>query len=94
MLKCRMIDKTADYGLAAVTAIMVGVGVMMFLLPPVPGVPVYMTLGIVLPAQGHGSLGKLLLLSCALCFAAEQILISFIKVGSVQLPILLQSDSC
>ena len=53
-----MIEKTAGLGLVAVTAIMCAVGVMMFLLPPVPGVPVYLTLGIVLPAQGHEILGK------------------------------------
>mmetsp|Transcript_28586 Transcript_28586/g.68827 ORF Transcript_28586/g.68827 Transcript_28586/m.68827 type:complete len:943 (-) Transcript_28586:155-2983(-) len=47
----------ANLGLAAVTAIMACVGVMMFLLPPVPGVPVYLTLGIVLAAQGHEILG-------------------------------------
>ncbi|EJK53074.1 hypothetical protein THAOC_27558 [Thalassiosira oceanica] len=29
----------------------------MFLLPPVPGVPVYLSLGIVLPAQGHELMG-------------------------------------
>jgi len=52
-----MIEKTAGLGLVAVTAIMCAVGVMMFLLPPVPGVPVYLTLGIVLPAQGHETLG-------------------------------------
>jgi len=52
-----MIEKTAGFGLGAVTVIMCLVGVMMFLLPPVPGVPVYLTLGIVLPAQGHQSLG-------------------------------------
>lgn len=56
-LQCRMIEKTANLGLAAVTAIMAGVGVLMFLLPPVPGVPVYLTLGIVLPAQGHKQFG-------------------------------------
>jgi len=32
--------------------------VAMFLLPPVPGVPVYLALGIVLPAQGHETLGE------------------------------------
>lgn len=53
-----MIEKTADFGLVAVTGIMAGVGVIMFLLPPVPGVPVYLTLGIVLAAQGHEILGK------------------------------------
>lgn len=52
-----MIEKTAGFGLLAVTAIMCGVGVMMFLLPPVPGVPVYLTLGIVLTAQGSDTLG-------------------------------------
>ena len=53
-----MIEKTAGFGVGAVTAIMCGVGVMMFLLPPVPGVPVYLTLGIVLAAQGNETLGK------------------------------------
>jgi len=53
-----MIEKTANLGLGAVTGIMCLVGALMFLLPPVPGVPVYLTLGIVLPAQGHTSLGK------------------------------------
>ena len=53
-----MIERMAGYGLAAVTAIMSAVGVLMFLLPPVPGVPVYLALGIVLPAQGHEDLGK------------------------------------
>ena len=37
---------------------MVFYSVAMFLLPPVPGVPVYLSLGIVLPAQGHELLGK------------------------------------
>ena len=53
-----MIEKTAGYGLAVVTGIMSAVGVLMFLLPPVPGVPVYLALGIVLPAQGHKDLGE------------------------------------
>ena len=53
-----MIEKTTGIGLLAVTAIISAVGVFMFLLPPVPGVPVYLTLGIVLPAQGHELLGE------------------------------------
>ena len=52
-----MIDETATMGLAPVTLIMMGVGIIMFLLPPVPGVPVYFTLGIVLTAQGNDALG-------------------------------------
>lgn len=52
-----LIDVTADFGLVAVSGILCGVGVAMFLLPPVPGVPVYLTLGIVLAAQGYETLG-------------------------------------
>lgn len=52
-----LIEKTSTFGLGLVTVIMMAVGVLMFLLPPVPGVPVYLTLGIVLPAQGHETLG-------------------------------------
>jgi hypothetical protein len=52
-----MIERTASFGLVAVTGIMIGVGVLMFLLPPVPGLPVYLALGIVLPAQGHELMG-------------------------------------
>eukprot|EP00574_Skeletonema_japonicum_P004095 CAMPEP_0201726112 /NCGR_PEP_ID=MMETSP0593-20130828/9275_1 /ASSEMBLY_ACC=CAM_ASM_000672 /TAXON_ID=267983 /ORGANISM="Skeletonema japonicum, Strain CCMP2506" /LENGTH=1129 /DNA_ID=CAMNT_0048217581 /DNA_START=41 /DNA_END=3430 /DNA_ORIENTATION=+ len=52
-----LIEQTASFGLGAVTALLVAVGITMFLLPPVPGVPVYLTLGIVLPAQGHETLG-------------------------------------
>ena len=74
-----MIEKTANLGLAAVTAIIAGVGVLMFLLPPVPGVPVYLTLGIVLSAQGYELLGKLMiLLSFLSALTQNSTLISFI----------------
>eukprot|EP00970_Alexandrium_tamarense_P018468 scaffold13340_cov212-Alexandrium_tamarense.AAC.23 len=46
--------------IGAVTGVMIIAGVIMFLLPPVPGVPVYLTLGIVLPAQGHQTMGWVL----------------------------------
>ncbi|KAL3768770.1 hypothetical protein ACHAWU_006871 [Discostella pseudostelligera] len=52
-----MIMETANMGLLAVTGIMSAVGVIMFLFPPVPGMPVYLALGIVLTAQGHALLG-------------------------------------
>jgi len=52
-----LIEETSNLGLGFVTIIMVITGVIMFLLPPVPGVPVYLTLGIVLPAQGHNIMG-------------------------------------
>eukprot|EP00548_Thalassiothrix_antarctica_P009908 CAMPEP_0194163850 /NCGR_PEP_ID=MMETSP0152-20130528/80278_1 /TAXON_ID=1049557 /ORGANISM="Thalassiothrix antarctica, Strain L6-D1" /LENGTH=347 /DNA_ID=CAMNT_0038873903 /DNA_START=1066 /DNA_END=2105 /DNA_ORIENTATION=- len=43
--------------LALVTAILVGVGMIMFLLPPVPGVPIYLTLGIVIIPVGRETFG-------------------------------------
>jgi len=52
-----LIDVTKDFDLIAVTGIMVGVGLLMFLLPPVPGVPIYLTLGIVIIAVGREQLG-------------------------------------
>ena len=52
-----LIDATADYGLLAVSGLLSVVGVLMFLCPVIPGVPVYLTLGVVLPAQGYNSLG-------------------------------------
>jgi hypothetical protein len=55
--KYRIIEKTASFGLASVTGIMIAVGMIMFLFPPVPGMPVYLALGIVLPARGHGFMG-------------------------------------
>lgn len=39
--------------LLTVTGILLGVGVIMFLLPPVPGVPIYLTLGIVIVPIGR-----------------------------------------
>ncbi|KAL3803471.1 LOW QUALITY PROTEIN: hypothetical protein HJC23_014019 [Cyclotella cryptica] len=51
-----MIERTSELGLI-VTGITCAVGVVMFLLPPVPGVPVYLTLGIVLTAWGYGTMG-------------------------------------
>jgi len=52
-----LIEITNPFGLGAVTGIMVGVGLLMFLLPPVPGVPIYLTSGIVMLAAGREMLG-------------------------------------
>jgi len=52
-----LITKTKPLGILVVTFIMVGVGLLMFLLPPVPGVPVYIALGIVIPAAGIDTFG-------------------------------------
>lgn len=52
-----LIEFTSSLNLGIVTAILVGVGMIMFLLPPVPGVPIYLTLGIVVVAVGQETLG-------------------------------------
>jgi hypothetical protein len=43
--------------LGVVTGILVLVGLIMFLLPPVPGVPIYLTLGIVIIPVGRETMG-------------------------------------
>ena len=53
-----LIQKTSNMNLGTVTALLCGVGMIMFLLPPVPGVPIYLTLGIVVVAVGRKSLGE------------------------------------
>ena len=55
----RMIEKTASLGLAPVTCIMFALGTFMFLFPPVTRMPIYVALGIMLPAQGHALMGEL-----------------------------------
>lgn len=62
-----LIEKTSPLGLWAVTGIMIGVGLLMFMLPPVPGVPIYLTLGIVTLATGRETLG---IVGCMLYGAA------------------------
>lgn len=52
-----LIEKTSVMSLGAVTGILIGVGMLMFLLPPVPGVPIYLALGIVILAVGRDILG-------------------------------------
>ena len=43
--------------LSSVTFIMVVVGILMFMFPPIPGVPIYFTSGIILVAAGERTLG-------------------------------------
>jgi len=43
--------------LASVTLIMIIVGILLFLFPPIPGVPIYFTSGIILVAAGERTLG-------------------------------------
>jgi len=52
-----LIQYTAGMNIGTVTGILVGVGVIMFLLPPVPGAPIYLTLGIVIVPVGKETFG-------------------------------------
>ena len=52
-----LIEVTSSMALFPVTGILVGVGMIMFLLPPVPGVPIYLTLGIVIVPVGQEKMG-------------------------------------
>ena len=52
-----LIEYTSNMNLALVTIIVVGVGMILFMLPPIPGLPIYLTGGIVLVSVGRESLG-------------------------------------
>lgn len=52
-----LIEYTANMSLGIVTIIVVGVGMILFMLPPIPGLPIYLTGGIVLVSVGRESLG-------------------------------------
>jgi len=52
-----LIEETKTMDVGAVTGILFLVGVIMFLLPPVPGAPIYITLGIVIVPVGRDAFG-------------------------------------
>ena len=52
-----LIEKTSSMNIGIVTAILLGVGMIMFMIPPVPGPPIYLTLGIVVVATGRDLFG-------------------------------------
>ncbi len=52
-----LIEQTKEMEVSMVTGILIGVGVIMFLLPPVPGLPIYLTLGIVMVPVGRETMG-------------------------------------
>ena len=63
-----LIDFSRDLELGAVTGIVTLVGMCLFLLPPVPGLPIYLASGIVLVAVGEEKFGLLgsILYACAI----------------------------
>jgi len=52
-----LIEYTAPMNILVVTGIVTFVGMILFLLPPIPGIPIYLTAGIVLVSVGQESLG-------------------------------------
>jgi len=52
-----VIDITKPLSLGLVTFIMLMVGLIMFLMPPIPGIPIYMASGIVLVGRGYEPMG-------------------------------------
>lgn len=52
-----LIQYTSGMNLFAVTGIVVAVGMFLFMLPPIPGLPIYLTGGIVLVSVGRDTLG-------------------------------------
>jgi len=52
-----LIEFTSEMNLLAVTGIVIGVGMTLFMLPPIPGLPIYLTGGIVLVSVGRNTLG-------------------------------------
>jgi len=52
-----LIEVGTEMNIATVTGILAATGMTMFLLPPVPGVPIYLTLGIVIVPVGREMLG-------------------------------------
>eukprot|EP00586_Coscinodiscus_wailesii_P003085 CAMPEP_0172490614 /NCGR_PEP_ID=MMETSP1066-20121228/21102_1 /TAXON_ID=671091 /ORGANISM="Coscinodiscus wailesii, Strain CCMP2513" /LENGTH=555 /DNA_ID=CAMNT_0013259167 /DNA_START=665 /DNA_END=2329 /DNA_ORIENTATION=- len=68
-----LIEEMKNFSIWAVTGVMVAVGVFLFLLPPIPGVPIYLAFGVVAIPAGQsvfglvGSIGY----SIAVCFVMK-----------------------
>lgn len=87
-----LIEYTSSMNILAVTGIVTAVGVALFLLPPIPGLPIYLTAGIVLVSVGQerfglwGAIGYACVVSLALKLigcAVQQQLIGVQLGGSV-----------
>mmetsp|Transcript_8424 Transcript_8424/g.27972 ORF Transcript_8424/g.27972 Transcript_8424/m.27972 type:complete len:876 (+) Transcript_8424:337-2964(+) len=79
-----LIDELAGLDLIVVYLIFCVVGLIMFLLPPVPGVPVYLTGGIIMTAAGEDSFGSFfgaLFVSSLICFGIKLIAIVMQQKG-------------
>uniref|UniRef100_A0A6U4J9U0 Uncharacterized protein n=1 Tax=Phaeomonas parva TaxID=124430 RepID=A0A6U4J9U0_9STRA len=52
-----MNEAVSSWSLGAIVGITISVGLILFLLPPVPGAPIYVTAGILIPSAGEDSFG-------------------------------------
>lgn len=71
-----LIDPGCDgLGVYAVTGIILAVGLVMFLLPPVPGMPIYLAGGILITAKGHARFGApgVIAYCCAVMLALKML---------------------
>lgn len=78
-------EAVSDWSLLAVIAITVGVGLCLFLLPPVPGAPIYVTAGILIPATSAGELDEvsavLLAMLVSLCTKLAACFLQQVAIG-------------
>ena len=58
-----LIEKVSNLSLPLLTIVLFLVGLLLFLLPMVPGPPIYITIGIVTPAVAQESFGGMILVS-------------------------------
>mmetsp|Transcript_22037 Transcript_22037/g.50305 ORF Transcript_22037/g.50305 Transcript_22037/m.50305 type:complete len:604 (-) Transcript_22037:934-2745(-) len=75
-----LIESTKDMTLTVVTILMFIVGIMLFLLPPVPGFPIYLTSGIILVNSGLPQLG----LMGSICYTISFALLLKISACTIQ----------
>lgn len=86
-----LIERTSTMDLLAVTAIVTGVGMMLFMLPPIPGIPVYLATGIVVVSVGQTSVGLWWSISYA-CFVSLMIKLLGCLVQQVRSSLSARSD--
>ncbi len=79
-----LIERTSDMNILTVTGILIGVGVIMFLLPPVPGAPIYLTLGIVIVPVGREQFGLVWCILYAMAVSlALKLLATFLQMKMI-----------
>ena len=64
-----LIESTSEWNVAAVTGVIFAVGMLLFMIPPVPGLLVYLAAGIILVKNGRASMGLVgsIVYTCFVC---------------------------